>query len=204
MRRAPTNSPPPRARPCLPALLLSPRNHIENMAAVADESANSLAKASAGAAPGVPNDGTGTSRLSLPASCRQHFLAAFETHSVPPGVLQLDPWLEPFQDALKRRYAKAQDWIKRINEVEGGLEKFSRVRVLSPSSCCRWMLTLVLLPPGCREIRPECRQGQQHCLPRMGAQRRRGLAFRRFQFVPVLTRASNGTGIAFANVVPFR
>lgn len=70
------------------------------MAAVADDSANSLAKASAGAAPGVPNDGT--------------------------GVLQLDPWLEPFQDALKRRYAKAQGWIKTIDDNEGGLEKFSR------------------------------------------------------------------------------
>lgn len=46
------------------------------------------------------------------------------------GVLQLDPWLEPFQDALKRRYAKAQDWIKSIDDNEGGLEKFSRVRVL--------------------------------------------------------------------------
>ena len=44
------------------------------------------------------------------------------------GVTKLDPWLAPFQDALKRRYAKAQDWIKKIDDVEGGLEKFSRVR----------------------------------------------------------------------------
>ena len=42
------------------------------------------------------------------------------------GVLQLDPWLEPFQDALKRRYSKAQQWIRILNETEGGLEKFSR------------------------------------------------------------------------------
>ena len=38
----------------------------------------------------------------------------------------MDPWLEPFQEALKRRYNKAQQWIKNINESEGGLEKFSR------------------------------------------------------------------------------
>lgn len=43
------------------------------------------------------------------------------------GVIQLDPWLEPFKDSLKQRYAKAQNWIKTINETEGGLEKFSRV-----------------------------------------------------------------------------
>ena len=42
------------------------------------------------------------------------------------GVLQLDPWLEPFQGALKRRYSKAQQWLKTINETEGGIEKFSR------------------------------------------------------------------------------
>ena len=42
------------------------------------------------------------------------------------GVLQLDPWLEPFQGALKSRYSKAQHWIKTINETEGGLDKFSR------------------------------------------------------------------------------
>lgn len=43
------------------------------------------------------------------------------------GVLKLDPWLSPFQDALKRRFARAQDWIKTIDETEGGLDKFSRV-----------------------------------------------------------------------------
>ncbi len=45
-----------------------------------------------------------------------------------PGVIQLDPWLSPFKEALKHRFAKAQNWIKTINENEGGLEKFSRVR----------------------------------------------------------------------------
>lgn len=42
------------------------------------------------------------------------------------GVLQLDPWLKPFKDALKRRYSKAQQWIQTINRTEGGLEQFSR------------------------------------------------------------------------------
>lgn len=40
----------------------------------------------------------------------------------------MDPWLEPHKEALKARYNYAQSWIKRINETEGGLEKFSRVR----------------------------------------------------------------------------
>jgi hypothetical protein len=43
------------------------------------------------------------------------------------GVVQLDPWLSPFKDALRHRYAKAEQWIKTIDETEGGLEKFSRV-----------------------------------------------------------------------------
>ncbi|KAG8419274.1 alpha-1,4-glucan branching enzyme, variant 3 [Metarhizium acridum] len=42
------------------------------------------------------------------------------------GVVKLDPWLEPFNEALKRRYGKSQDWINRIKATEGGLEKFSR------------------------------------------------------------------------------
>ena len=42
------------------------------------------------------------------------------------GILELDPWLGDHKDALKRRYAKAQDWIGQINAHEGGLEKFSR------------------------------------------------------------------------------
>lgn len=43
-----------------------------------------------------------------------------------PGIVQLDPWLSPFKDALRSRYSRAQKWIKTINETEGGLEKFSR------------------------------------------------------------------------------
>ncbi|RMZ91720.1 hypothetical protein DV736_g1042, partial [Chaetothyriales sp. CBS 134916] len=42
------------------------------------------------------------------------------------GILQLDPWLEPFTSSLRSRYAKAQKWVKDINEHEGGLDKFSR------------------------------------------------------------------------------
>lgn len=41
--------------------------------------------------------------------------------------MKLDPWLEPFQDALKRRYAKAHEWINKLDETEGGLDKFSKV-----------------------------------------------------------------------------
>ncbi|GME27791.1 alpha-glucan-branching enzyme protein [Neofusicoccum parvum] len=42
------------------------------------------------------------------------------------GIVSLDPWLSPFKDGLKSRYSKAQQWIKSIDEHEGGLEKFSR------------------------------------------------------------------------------
>jgi 1,4-alpha-glucan branching enzyme len=41
----------------------------------------------------------------------------------------MDPWLGPFKDTLKRRYATAQKWIQTLNETEGGLEKFSRVGI---------------------------------------------------------------------------
>ncbi|KAI1495847.1 glycoside hydrolase superfamily [Biscogniauxia marginata] len=67
------------------------------MGAVVEKSSNALG-APTGA--GIPNDGT--------------------------GVIKLDPWLEPFAGALKRRYARAQDWLKKIDETEGGIEKFSR------------------------------------------------------------------------------
>ncbi|KAL9944404.1 hypothetical protein ACHAQF_008030 [Verticillium nonalfalfae] len=72
------------------------------MAAVVEQSANSLAPqaAAAGAAAGTRTDGT--------------------------GVIQLDPWLEPFEDAFKRRYAKAQDWLTKLDKTEGGVDKFSK------------------------------------------------------------------------------
>ncbi|CAK3854879.1 1,4-alpha-glucan-branching enzyme [Lecanosticta acicola] len=42
------------------------------------------------------------------------------------GVIQLDPWLEPYSAALRSRFSKAQNWIKTIEKNEGGLETFSR------------------------------------------------------------------------------
>ncbi|KAL8982209.1 MAG: hypothetical protein Q9205_003203, partial [Flavoplaca limonia] len=42
------------------------------------------------------------------------------------GVVQLDPWLSPFKESLRSRYNHAQRWIKKIDETEGGLDKFSR------------------------------------------------------------------------------
>jgi 1,4-alpha-glucan branching enzyme len=42
------------------------------------------------------------------------------------GIVQLDPWLEPFKDSLKSRFAKAKRWLDTIDQTEGGLEKFSR------------------------------------------------------------------------------
>jgi len=71
-----------------------------------------------GAANGLPNDGTGK----LPSSRKDG------RELIVLGVVQLDPWLGPFKDSLRHRYSKAQNWIKTIDETEGGLEKFSRVR----------------------------------------------------------------------------
>ncbi|KAM5456386.1 alpha-1,4-glucan branching enzyme [Microsporum audouinii] len=42
------------------------------------------------------------------------------------GVIDLDPWLEPFKDGLKRRYQLTAEWIRKIDETEGGLDKFSK------------------------------------------------------------------------------
>lgn len=63
-------------------------------------------------------DGTGKNP---PHACHDLLILILES-----GVIQLDPWLEPYRDALKHRFAKAQQWIKTINETEGGLDKFSR------------------------------------------------------------------------------
>ncbi|OLN80954.1 1,4-alpha-glucan-branching enzyme, partial [Colletotrichum chlorophyti] len=71
------------------------------MATAVENSSNSISlNGSNGAAEGIPNDGT--------------------------GVTKLDPWLSPFKDSLKRRYARAQDWIQRLNDTEGGIDKFSQ------------------------------------------------------------------------------
>lgn len=45
-----------------------------------------------------------------------------------PGVVKLDPWLEPYSDALRRRYSKANEWIETIKSSEGSIENFSKVR----------------------------------------------------------------------------
>ncbi|KAL8336094.1 hypothetical protein RB601_000091 [Gaeumannomyces tritici] len=42
------------------------------------------------------------------------------------GAIKLDPWLTPFQDALKRRHGKAKEWTKKIEQSEGSMEKFTR------------------------------------------------------------------------------
>lgn len=72
---------------------------------------------SGGAGNGVSNDGTGKF-----ADLSREQTANFA------GVIKLDPWLAPFKDEIKKRFSKTQDWIKKIDETEGGLEKFSRVR----------------------------------------------------------------------------
>ncbi|KAI1622105.1 1,4-alpha-glucan-branching enzyme [Exophiala viscosa] len=67
--------------------------------------------------------------MALHEASQNSVLAQPSSGDVPPdgtGVIQLDPWLEPYRDALKHRFSKAQQWIKTINETEGGLEKFSR------------------------------------------------------------------------------
>ncbi|PHH65405.1 hypothetical protein CDD81_2509 [Ophiocordyceps australis] len=42
------------------------------------------------------------------------------------GVIQLDPWLSPFTDALKSRFSRAQHLLDNINSTEGGIDKFSK------------------------------------------------------------------------------
>ncbi|KAJ6781080.1 hypothetical protein PWT90_03061 [Aphanocladium album] len=42
------------------------------------------------------------------------------------GVIKLDPWLEPFSDALRRRFGKAQEWIRKIDDSEGGLDSYTK------------------------------------------------------------------------------
>lgn len=57
------------------------------------------------------------------------------------GVIKLDPWLDPFKETIKYRFNEAQKWIKKIDDTEGGLEKFSRVNMVrlfhNPKAKCR-------------------------------------------------------------------
>ncbi|KAL2828567.1 1,4-alpha-glucan-branching enzyme [Aspergillus pseudoustus] len=42
------------------------------------------------------------------------------------GIIDLDPWLEPFREAIQRRYRYVESWVKTVDETEGGLDKFSK------------------------------------------------------------------------------
>ncbi|KAL6236661.1 1,4-alpha-glucan-branching enzyme [Aspergillus navahoensis] len=42
------------------------------------------------------------------------------------GIIDLDPWLEPFREAIKRRFNYVESWIKTVDETEGGLDRFSK------------------------------------------------------------------------------
>lgn len=43
------------------------------------------------------------------------------------GIVEMDPWLGPFKDDLRRRFSKANEWIQKLNSHEGGLKEFSKV-----------------------------------------------------------------------------
>src|SRR2546430_16189691 len=64
----------------------------------------------------VASDGTG----------RQRFSCLQESLLMKLGVIQLDPWLSPFKDSLRSRFSKAQQWLKTIDETEGGMDRFTR------------------------------------------------------------------------------
>jgi hypothetical protein len=61
---------------------------------------------------------------------------------LPIGIIQMDGYLEPFKDALKSRFSKAQKWIQTIEETEGGLEKFSRASFLYALTRAAWLTAL--------------------------------------------------------------
>ncbi|ORY03399.1 glycoside hydrolase [Basidiobolus meristosporus CBS 931.73] len=42
------------------------------------------------------------------------------------GLVEQDPWLEPFAPSLAKRYAKFQEWCDKVDQYEGGFDKFSR------------------------------------------------------------------------------
>jgi len=41
------------------------------------------------------------------------------------GVVKIDPWLEPWSEALRRRYSAFTAWVDTINKSEGGLATFA-------------------------------------------------------------------------------
>lgn len=42
-----------------------------------------------------------------------------------PNAVKIDPWLMPFADAISRRKAISEDWLKRLEHDEGGIVKFA-------------------------------------------------------------------------------
>lgn len=97
------------------------------MAAPIDTISNSLDPSASKSAPGdIPADGTGMFGDAVSSNSN----VQSTNRPTSPGVVKLDPWLEPFSDALRSRFSKAQDWIHRINETEGGLAKFSQVHLV--------------------------------------------------------------------------
>ena len=42
------------------------------------------------------------------------------------GLIDLDPWLEPYADALRHRYANYQAALRNIESAEGSLDAFSQ------------------------------------------------------------------------------
>lgn len=92
------------------------------MADTAERASNSLVHDGGQAAPGTD------SAQDLGREIRDHSSTSYDMADLLPGVLQIDPWLSPFQDVLKRRVSRAKDWIKKIDDTEGGLAKFTKVR----------------------------------------------------------------------------
>lgn len=125
------------------------------MDSVNEEAVNSIM--TTGPPKDLPNDGTGL----LPQAIRPQMF----TSNNHPGVVQLDPWLAPFKEPLRHRYSKAQQWIKTINENEGGLEKFSRVSRMIPSRP-----TSADSSKGNGEVRIQRGQTKQHNLQGMGSE----------------------------------
>ncbi len=50
---------------------------------------------------------------------------AQQTHPDGTGLIALDPWLEPYADALRHRYARYRQRLEEIIAAEGSLERFS-------------------------------------------------------------------------------
>lgn len=98
----------------------------------------------------------------------------------------MDPWLGPFSDVLKRRYAKAQQWTKAIADSEGGVEKFSRVSCLESILINDPSLKKELLGDG--EVWLQRGSSLQHHLSRMGPERHEGVPNWRFQYILELPR----------------